>query len=395
MFGSYKKLKHWNEAGLISDDQRKAITTYERERHQGRFGRGIVGVALFAIMIGILSLIAANWMAISGGLKLGVHLALNIALAVTVWHADRTGRDMVREGALLALGGLTLTLIGLIGQVFQLGGSMSGAFLVWQLAILPAFFIFGQTRMTVLPGLLALIGSVPVILSDYVTTLPDFWAMTYCLIVTVLLPLCLIADGHVRFVRRLRPVWAETSQKLGFILLTVFTTQATLLWYMNRATDLVDEMGSSGLTHGQGHLVLSGVFVFAVLCLCLHWLLYRGKEADPVFYARSWFFVLLSVVIMGLPIIFMTPSSTVMAIVTFLLYWGFIAVYAHLTGAMRLLSLAIFLLALRIWIVYLEAFGGLMSTGFGLISGGVLMLVMIYAARRVNRRLTGKGAAHV
>jgi hypothetical protein len=53
----------------------------------------------------------------------------------------------------------------------------------------------------------------------------------------------------------------------------------------------------------------------------------------------------------------------------------------------RLLSLAITVLAIRIWVIYLEAFGGLAMTGLGLIFGGVFMLAMIYGARRLNRRL--------
>lgn len=393
MFGVHRKLKAWNAAGLITGDQLSAIAAHEKNRQAGRLGRSITGIALFAIIVGVLSLIAANWLAIPGGVKIGVHLVLNIALAATVWTAHARGKVMLREGALLVLGGLTLTLIALIGQVFQLGGSLSGALLVWQLAILPAFVLFGQTRLSVIPGILSLVGSVPLIMLDLLEGFPDFWVAFYVIMLGVLGPLCLIADGHVEMFRRLRPVWCETSQRVGFILLTVAASFASLFWYEDRGDEFFREL--AGLSVPQAHLILLSVFVVALVGMFVHSVIYKHRAADSKFYQMTWFYTLAGVVMMGLPVLFPDVKSDVIGMLTFVLYWGFIAWYAQTTGAMRLLSLAIFLLALRVWIIYLEAFGGLMSTGFGLISGGVLMLVMIYGARKVNTRLTGKGVPHV
>lgn len=395
MFGTHKKLKAWNAAGLITVDQLAAISLHEKNRQAGRLGRNIVGVALFAIIIGILSLVAANWLAIPGSVKIIVHLLLNMGLAATIWVAHAQGKEIVREGALLVLGGLTLTLIALIGQVFQLGGSLSGALLVWQLAILPAFILFGQTRLTVLPGILALVGSVPVIMVDLLEGFPEFWLVFYSVMLGVLMPLCLIADGHVRMFRRLRPVWCETSQRIGFILLTLSASFASLFWYEERGNEIFSDVAAAGLNVQQAYLTLMAVFVTALVGMFVHSVMYKRNAENPKFYQLTWFYTLASVVMMGLPILLPDLESDFIGMLTFVLYWGFIAWYAQTTGAMRLMSLAIFLLALRVWIIYLEAFGGLMSTGFGLISGGVLMLVMIYGARKVNTRLTGKGTAHV
>jgi uncharacterized membrane protein len=395
MFGTHKKLKAWNAAGLITTDQLSAITIHEKNRQAGRLGRNIVGVALFAIIIGILSLVAANWLAIPGSVKITVHLLLNLGLAATIWMAHARGKEIVREGALLVLGGLTLTLIALIGQVFQLGGSLSGALLVWQLAILPAFILFGQTRLTVLPGLLSLIGSVTLIMFEALEGLPDFWQVFYIVMLGVLMPLCLIADGYVKMFRRLRPVWCETSQRVGFVLLTLTASFASLFWYEDRGKEMFRDIAAAGLSVQQGYLILMAVFVVALVGMFVHSVVYKRNAEDPRFYQLTWFYTLASVVMMGLPILFPDLQSDFIGMLAFVLYWGFIAWYAQTTGAMRLLSLAIFLLALRVWIIYLEAFGGLMSTGFGLISGGVLMLVMMYGARKVNTRLTGKGTAHV
>ncbi len=66
-----------------------------------------------------------------------------------------------------------------------------------------------------------------------------------------------------------------------------------------------------------------------------------------------------------------------------------------MVGHMRVVSLAITVIAIRIYVVYVELFGSLMQTGVGLIIGGVVMLGMIYVARKLNERLTGKGAKNV
>ena len=395
MFGTHKKLKAWQEAGLLSEAQLDAISAHEKLRHQGRFGRGMVGLALFAIIVGVLSVIAANWLLIPGGVKIALHLALNILLAATVWEADRRGKEMVREGALLVLGGLTLTLIALTGQVYQLGGSWSGALLLWQLAILPAFFIFGRTRLTVLPALLALVGSVPLIMADYLEPLPEFFVSFYIVMLGTFLPLCLIADGQMKIVRDLRPVWAATSQRVGFVLLTLIASLSGRVWYSGLSETMFRDVSGTGLNPIQAHLRMGAIFVVAALCVGLYRLFSRRRGLASRFYDLTALYVLAGIAMIGLPVIFPGAQYDLFAMVSFLAYWGFIAWYANETGAMRLLSLAIFLLALRIWIIYLEAFGSLLSTGFMLISGGILMLGMIYAARKLNRRLTGREKGHV
>lgn len=387
MFGTHRKLQIWREAGLLTAAQEAAITAHERQHHQGRLGRGLIGVALFAMIVGVLSMIAANWLLIPGGVKIAAHLAVNIALALTIWWSERHGRTMLGEGCLLVLGGLTLTLIALIGQVYQLGGAMSGAILLWQLAILPAFFLLGRTRLTILPAIIALVVSVPLIMVDYLQTLPQYWATFFVLMLGVFLPLCLIADGHVRLIRQLRPVWAAVSQRVGFILLTLTASLASVAWYGDRSPIVSWNLEETGLGRVEAHFILCAVFIVAALCVIFHRVVYRVHAAEPRLYDLSALYVMASVAMIALPVIFMTPEASLLAMLSFIAYWLCIAFYASETGAMRLLSLAIFILALRVWVIYLEAFNGLMSTGLGLISGGAVMLVMIYAARRVNRFL--------
>jgi uncharacterized membrane protein len=387
MFGIHKKLRGWVAAGLIGPEQQAAITAFEKSRQQGRFGRGITGLALFAIIIGVLSLIAANWVSIPASFKIIVHLLINIALAITVWRAQMRGQDNLREGALLVLGGLTLTFIALIGQVFQLGGSYAGALLVWQMAMIPAFLVYGQTRLTAVPGVLAFTGCVPVIVMEWTDKIPDFWSMFTGVAVLTALPLLYVAIGSMERCRATRPVWCDTALRIGFVILVLSASLASLLWYEDRSDEFSAVFDRAGIAVSSGMWILSVPTIIAVFALFGHWAFFRSRAVDPQFYVRTWGLVLTSIVMLGLPMLIPNGSSDMLAMGSFLIYWGFLGWYAHATGAVRLLSLAITVLAIRIWIIYLEAFGGLAMTGFGLIFGGVFMLAMIYGARRLNRRL--------
>ena len=69
----------------------------------------------------------------------------------------------------------------------------------------------------------------------------------------------------------------------------------------------------------------------------------------------------------------------------FIIFWIGAGAYGHITGGAGLVSLSITMIGLRIYIVFLEAFGGLMMTGWGMVFAGVMMLVMIWGLRRINR----------
>src|SRR5262245_32990548 len=118
-----RKLQYWVDAKLISADQRDNILSYEKTRSGGRWKHGFGYVGVFSILLGCALMVASNWQQIPDTLKLGGHFTINAVLAWLVWQwRDNPERLPHREGALFFLWGLTLTLIALIGQIFQLSG---------------------------------------------------------------------------------------------------------------------------------------------------------------------------------------------------------------------------------------------------------------------------------
>ncbi|MGV3591446.1 MAG: DUF2157 domain-containing protein, partial [Gammaproteobacteria bacterium] len=154
------KLKRWEKQGLISAEQHVAILDYEH-RHGFGWQAGLAFLGVFAIVIGVLAVVAANWQAVPAWMKLGVHLLLNAGLAVGVLRAWRN--PVIAQLCLLAWYGLTLTFIGLMGQVFHLAGSTADALLLWTLLTSAAVVAFATSALVLLPWiigtLLALVAS--------------------------------------------------------------------------------------------------------------------------------------------------------------------------------------------------------------------------------------------
>jgi hypothetical protein len=70
----------------------------------------------------------------------------------------------------------------------------------------------------------------------------------------------------------------------------------------------------------------------------------------------------------------------------FFAMWGAIAKAAHDAGWRVLFGVAIGMVALRLFIVYIELFGGLALTGIGLIVGGLLLIGLTLVWAKLMRR---------
>jgi uncharacterized membrane protein len=378
----HKKLKEWVAAGLMSTEQADSIHAYEEDRKSGRFGRGLVGLSLFAILVGVLSIIAANWNAIPGEAKIGVHLFLNVCVGLVALRAGKKGHDLWREGAALVFMGLTFTLIILIGQVFQLTGTPADAALFWLLITLPFFLLMGRGYMTAAPWMLAFIATVYLVMVEKIQVLPLEQRQLLATLVGVLLPLALMADGAIELFRKLRPALSDVALKAGIVLGILQTSVSLAFWPANQSyRELV-------ISERDGLLTV----IIGLGAVAIHAIFYRFYKSAPEIKGGA---MLAAAGIVGtvIPLIFPSDDMAIIPALVFIAYWVFIGWLAQGMHKMRYVSLAIAVIAVRIFMIYVELFGSLIDTGFGLISGGIVMLVLIFAARRLNRRMTKIGGA--
>lgn len=381
----HKKLKEWVAAGLMTDAQADAIHAYEDDKKGGRFGRGLVGLSIFAILVGVLSIIAANWHEIPGSVKIGVHALLNVVVGFVALYSDKKGKDIWREGAALAFLGLTFTLIILVGQVFQLTGTPADATLFWIIITLPFFLLMGRGYMTAWPWVLAFLTTVFLVSGENLEDIPKEYRAFLIVGLWALLPLAMMGDGTVKLFRRWRPALADVSLKAGIFFMALHASISLSLWPVGNDLHFLNLIY---FRPEQGVLLLA----VGLGAIALHAFL-KQFYRDDIAEKSGAYFAAASLVGIIVPLILPMGGGAIFPALAFISYWVFVGWLAQGMHKMRIVSLAITLIAIRIFIIYVEVFGSLLETGYGLISGGIVMLGLIYGARRLNKRLTKKVAA--
>jgi len=139
------RLSDWTAEGLITEQARERIATYERERAPSRRGPwAIYGVLILGaciLSVGVISLVAANWRDIPAAAKLGLAFALLGGLGAALFRAYDAPRRL-RFDVLATLYALfSLATLGLIAQIYHSGGRPYQALLLWLVLIAPMTYI--------------------------------------------------------------------------------------------------------------------------------------------------------------------------------------------------------------------------------------------------------------
>lgn len=138
---SAKKLEKLVAAGIISPEQKSEILKFDDTTSGGFVMKALSLLAIFTIGIGVISMIASNWEAISDGVKLFVMFVVLFATAGGAVYYRQTGQTDKAENWLVGLFLFTGAAIGLVIQIYHLsGGKMHTPFGFWCLTTLPLLF---------------------------------------------------------------------------------------------------------------------------------------------------------------------------------------------------------------------------------------------------------------
>lgn len=360
------KLQRWQDAELLSTQQAQDILAFEKQRKAGRLTRHLTFTGFFAIILGLISMVAANWTIIPDQAKLGGHLVLNIGVAWAMLRINPATHPVAKDGLLLLLAGLFLSFIALIGQVFQLHGELNLTFGFWLLICTPFLWYYGRTALVAGPWLLMTLITGFWNLVLYFDQTPDtFWIIGA--IIAVYLPIILMTAHLYPWFMQYKSGFAETFLKAGYII-PAFAANIALFLFYDRDRLL--------LHMPQLALFLGG---FILLAIAFH------KERNLLAY------LLISNLLIILPFTFQSAYALIPALL-FIAYWGFLAWLGQRIDSDNLMNWAIRLIILRLFIIYLEVFGNMLFTGIGLVlSGIILLLILRYMNRLVifGRKLIG------
>jgi uncharacterized membrane protein len=380
-----KQLSRWQAAGLIDDTTKQRIVEFEAKRGRPRVVYGLAALGAVSIGVGLISIVAANWDGIGPHTKLAVDVTLAVLLALGMRHAVRRQASLAAEALGLVYYLFTLASLALVGQVYQLGTPAWLALALWSLVTLP----LALSMRSPLAGAVWLVGS----------------SISYAMSVTELVELV-----PQRSLRADLGAGALAAWPLLVMLL------ARLPWHAPARRRIVQavDVGARGAVVLAGLLLPFafyadvsrqetlglGLVLSAAACLGLHLCLQRWVRAAPkrartsvsLLLASTWLTLALGV---GLPHSELDLVGALLQ-VTYLGLLGFSCLQFGWVRAFHALTAVI---AVRILILYFEVFGSMLSTGLGLVTGGVLTLLLAWLWKRKSPEFAARfdgetGARH-
>ncbi|WP_181160132.1 DUF2157 domain-containing protein [Sandaracinobacter neustonicus] len=362
------RLNDWVEAGLIDLATAERIRAHESANERPVLRWALAGLGLFAVVLGIILLISANWDRIPHGVKLAAHMALLLGAAAAHWHWKQQRKLWPAEGALFLFAGLVLAGIGLQSQVYQLTGPVWHALLLWLLLAGPALLLSGETRLTGtgFAGL-ALVGPAAMALDSIDKGGPWLIAQGTAMAVPALLIALSLS------LRERGPGFRLALREAGIVSLLAGAGIVHFAW-------------ASNITGAQAADNAVRLIPAALACLGTLALGWNRPEIPRA--------ILLPLLI-GPPAAFALAlaiphpdgmASRLIGIAIYMALWSALARGAALSGWNSLFAVSIAAIALRIFIIYIELFGSLAATGGGLVIGGLLLVGLSWLWHRIVTR---------
>ena len=336
----------------------------------------MLGLGALAILLGIAAVVSSNWDAIPAFVKLLTHAALNLTLIAGIGFSLRAGRTVASEVMLFLLGGLTLTFIALIGQIYQTGAPLWQALTLWLVITSPFLFYLARARFTMvcwIAGFLATLTAAEEAITYYLGPLnleDSFYTV---------IPVAMIVAGQWTQLKERWQVWPTFLAKSGYALTACAVSMAQWGWH-DSITNLLHNSTITPI-----YLAFFTGLVASGLLLALRRAHYI--EAKPPIID---FFMLVSVLVGFLPFLIPHTQMSVVGAALFMAYWALIGWTGLRLGMHWILNTAIVIIALRLVIVYIEVFGSLLATGVGLIVSGVLLIALVQGTRKLIQKLGRK-----
>jgi uncharacterized membrane protein len=374
-------VQRWREAGIIDAATAERIIAHERRASRPVLLLALGGLGAFTIGIGLISVIAANWGDIPRLIKLLAMLGLFSANACGLVWARGRPYGWVTEALALGYFVLTLASIALVGQTYQLEGEPYQALLLWLVVGSPALWLAeGTFAALVFLGALAVTG---VYSFDPLVDLFGYDPHARILVraglgaAAVFGPL-LVAS--LPTLQRRRPAFAAVYERLGWGLFMLAASCGVHVWYVSIDTNNVRE-------------AWVGARIVAVFVALVLWRVQGlGARAPADWFLPARALIGLASVVTGLGVLVPHAPVAMIGALGFVMVWALVAWCGYQAHATQLVNLATAVIAVRVFVAYIEVFGSLLATGAGLIVSGVLLLALTWVWVRKIRLQPGGSA---
>jgi uncharacterized membrane protein len=371
---SDRKLRAWQAAGLIDAETAARIRDWESAHSRPLLLWAVIGIGALAVGLGLVSVVAANWDAIPGQVRLAIHFLTMAGLAGWLgWREPALSRDhpWLHEAAVFILGALGLTFMGHLGQVYQTSSPLWQPVSLWLVLFAPlllgrglswltAAMLFGGCLFAGVDYAISAVSGNGVYELDMGQTLRS----TLAVCAPVLL-------AGIAAQARLRSARDAFWRRLGQIALAHGVGGASLI-------AIVSATGP-----GQSRYVLASAVTASLLGLASAALLYRAR---PDLSGRACAGLLAGAAAVPMLAFGLQGDETVAALL-FMALWAGIGAAALHAGWRGVFQAAVGVIALRLIVLSFELAGDLLTSGAGLIASGLMILGIAWVAVRVSRRL--------
>jgi uncharacterized membrane protein len=381
-----KKLASWRAAGLIDEATRERIAAFEARRAQPILLYTLGGLGALTIGIGLVSIVAANWAAISKVAKLSLDLLVGGGLAGALFFVVATRRAWQVELLAVIYWLYVIASIALLGQVYQLGSPEYQALLVWTVATAPMMCLV-RSRFV---GMAWLAG----IVSSHVVSLVYVFEQIDRVAGDVFLANVVASSTVASFV--------------AYMMIARLPWFVRERWVVSIAWSEALWSGWLGCARGVGFLwyVSSGAVrlswgggVCAALVVGLHFRLPhlypelspRARMGMSMMLAASWAALVSATS-------FERAAWPAIGAIEQVALLGIAAWAVAQTGKLHIFNVLTGVVAARILAMYFEVFGSMLDTGLGMIGGGLLTLLLAWVWKRKSpelaNRLVHSGVPH-
>lgn len=355
------KLTEWHKQGFITPQQLQQILDYESAQPSSpSIIRGFIFLGVCVTAMGMISLIAANWMEIPDILKLLCDFLVLSFIAVEAMRYYSHPQPLRYDALLLGFLLLVMASIGLIAQIYHTYGKFYFAILFWSAMTLPIIFS-ARHRLNTFIWVGLTLGALMcwVVTPDrgFLTRVPQDIVLLGSLMITTL-----GCVGLGQFLARWEcsRIFAE-----GFKIWAPYYGLLVVLLVDNgfQAKSILSDFYNSPF--GSIYLIIAGLTLFGIYT--------QEKFSD----GQKYLLMLMIVVFSLLPLISLSPinlrfTSALCTIVLFM----FAALYYGSRDRIDWFNFFIVLIGLRFFMVYLQVIGSLATTGVGLVISGLVLIAL-------------------
>ncbi len=370
-----QKLLLWQKANLIDNATAEKIKKFEKQNTKPVAFWAFGGLGAFAIILGLVSVVASNWLQTPDWVKLSATLTLCLMIALTLFRViskESSSQSLwLREILVIVYYGFTLASMALIGQTYQLGGSIAQLFLWWTLVTIP-IVLLGRGKFL---SVLWIVGtSITYALNVYLfnDTLKALLSQRYlsdAIIVTLYIvsPFLFILLSRIPWLVKNRHTMSNELSRYSWLVIVIGGWLSHFLWY--------EPFVATSNNLKSLPLVIGFYSVATLLMVYFMPKLYASETKKTHLTLRV---MLLTVFIMLVTALWHQQAYPAIGGVVNVIYLFVLAWAALNIQSIKLFNLITAIICLRLLFIYYEVYGSLFETGMGLVTGGVITLLVAW-----------------